>query len=329
MCFVVSSYIFVFQTKIPRCHGMMQIPQGEIEPFLHWTNATTGKTLTVEANFQMSAKVYASFDGPERGMLASFTTIVPGAGKGKDPYWTIENAWQHLVEVAQIFKWVHRRLSTNLVAPIEYCVQPVMHAIFDGSSNHTARALDGLNVGSGINKGPGGANAPGAPLKNMLSTEKKYRMKMKNGWFIDKFGKRVEQQMHREKWESDDKNSHTKAIHNDLDGTICKGVEEILREMEDDLVAVDKVQMPFRCNKARRRKLQLASEKLCTAGVRCCMHNTLRCRQDFCEQKCKLEEVCEAVGVVFHLLLICHPELNPIEGHNIHRRFACVRQLPS
>jgi hypothetical protein len=105
---------------------MMQIPQGEIEPFLHWTNATTGKTLTVEANFQMSAKVYASFDGPERGMLASFTTIVPGAGKGKDPYWTIENAWQHLVEVAQIFKWVQRRPSTTLVAPTRIVLSIVL-----------------------------------------------------------------------------------------------------------------------------------------------------------------------------------------------------------
>jgi hypothetical protein len=57
--------------------------------------------------------------------------------------------------------------------------------------------------------------------------------------------------MHRVKWESDDKNAHTKAIHNDVDGSIFKGVEEILREMEDELIAVDKVRMPFRCNKAR------------------------------------------------------------------------------
>jgi transposase len=48
------------------------------------------------------------------------------------------------------------------------------------------------------------------------------------------------------------------------------------------------------------------------------MHNTLRCRPDFCEQKCKLEEVCESEGAKFHLLPICHPELNPIEGENKH-----------
>ncbi len=73
----------------------------------------------------------------------------------------------------------------------------------------TQRALDGLQVGGGINKGPGGANAPGAPMKDKYSKEMKYRMKMRDGWFIDKFGKRVVQKMHRDKWESDDKTSHT------------------------------------------------------------------------------------------------------------------------
>jgi hypothetical protein len=164
--------------------------------------------VTVEADFHMSAKVYASFDGPERGVLASFTTIVPGAGKGKDPYWTIENAWHHLVEVAQIFKWVHRRSSTKLGATIDHCVQPAMHAIFDGSSNHTARALDGLNVSGGICKGPGGANAPGAPMKEKGVNQNKYRMKMRDGWFIDKSGVRVVQKLRRDKTWMDDKSDN-------------------------------------------------------------------------------------------------------------------------
>ena len=168
-----------------------------------------------------------------------------------------------------------------------------MHAVFDGSSNHTARALDGLQVGGGINKGPGGANAPGAPMKDKYSKDIKYRMKMRDGWFIDKFGKRVVQKMHRDKWESDDKNSHTKAVHNELDGSIFKGVEEILREMEDDLLAIDNARMPFRCNTARRRQLNFGSLTVYTPGVRCCMVNTLRCRQDFCEQKRKLKEACD------------------------------------
>jgi hypothetical protein len=128
-----------------------------------------------------------------------------------------------------------------------------MHAIFDGSSNHTARALDGLNLGGGVCKGPGGANAPGAPMKDKGSKDITYRMKMRDGWFINKFGKRVVQKMHRDKWDTDDKSAHIKAIFNELDGSIFKGVEEILRKMDDDLQAIDNVRMPFRCNKARRK----------------------------------------------------------------------------
>jgi hypothetical protein len=61
--------------------------------------------------------------------------------------------------------WVMGCLVVPVSSPnIENRVQPVMHAIFDGSSNHTARVLDGLNIGGGICKGPGGANAPGAPI---------------------------------------------------------------------------------------------------------------------------------------------------------------------
>jgi hypothetical protein len=71
---------------------MMQIPVDEIEAFLHWIHQKTGEEHTVKGNFPMSSKVYANYHGPERGMLAYFTTIVPGAGKGKDPYWTIVDA---------------------------------------------------------------------------------------------------------------------------------------------------------------------------------------------------------------------------------------------
>jgi hypothetical protein len=63
---------------------MMQILAEEIEPFLQWTYNTCGKRFSVAGDFPMSSKVYVNYDGPERGMLASFTTIVPGAGKGKE-----------------------------------------------------------------------------------------------------------------------------------------------------------------------------------------------------------------------------------------------------
>ena len=171
---------------------MMTIPTDQIEQFLQWTHGTTGKILTVKEHFPMSSKVYTNYHGSVRGMLASQTTIVPGAGKGKDPYWTIIDACAHLVEVSHIFKWVHRR-TTNSSS-----VQAEMYAIFDGSSNHTARALDGLNLGGGVCKGPGGANAPGAPMKDKGSKDITYRMKMRDGWFINKFGKLVVQIMHRE-----------------------------------------------------------------------------------------------------------------------------------
>jgi hypothetical protein len=45
------------------------------------------------------------------------------------------------ITASYIFNWVHRE------------GQPEIHAVFDGSSNHTSRALDGLQVGGGINKG--------------------------------------------------------------------------------------------------------------------------------------------------------------------------------
>ncbi len=84
--------------------------------------------------------------------------------------------------------------------------------------------------------------------------------------------------------------------------------------------------MPYRCNKARRRKLNTPCERLCTPGEKCCMINTLKCRPDFSNQKCKLEEVCDSCGVTFHLLPICHPELNPIEGNYLKN---CTTILPT
>jgi hypothetical protein len=165
-----------------------------------------------------------------------------------------------------------------------------MHVIFDGSPNHTARALDGLHCGAGICKGPSGANAPSAPLRDQGSKQDAFRMKKCDGWFIDKSGKRVVQQMHRDKTWMDDKSDNKKLFS--MRGMVpflrvC--VEEILREMGDNFEATDKARMPYRCNKARRRKLKFGDDNMCTPGVRCCMHNTLRCRKDFCEQKCILE----------------------------------------
>jgi hypothetical protein len=142
-------------------------------------------------------------------------------------------------------------------------------------------------------------------------------MNMRDGWHINKAGERITQVMHRAKTWKDDKNEKTKAIYNEEDGLIFKGVEEILNESEesDKLTASDGKPMPYRCNKARRTQYKCLSDKVCTPGIKCCMViNTLTCRQDFLDQRCKLEEVCHSRGVQFLMLPICHPELNPIEG---------------
>jgi hypothetical protein len=286
---------------------MMMVPYRDIASFLQWLSETTNEQVSID-DFPMSTKVFAEYVGLEKGMLASFTTIVPGSGKGKDAYWTITDVHRHTKEVTYISKWLHRRPLHEL--------QPELHAIFDGSSNHKARPFDALHVGGGICKGPGGANAPGAPLRDKNVSAVQYKMNMRDGWYINKQGERIQQPMHRAKTMWDDKSNTKKAIFNAADGLIFKGVEEILKESEecDKLMACDATQMPYRCNNARRKKLKTTSDRLCTPGQKCCMVNTLKSRPDFCNQKCKLEEVCDSLGVSFHLLPICHPELNPIEG---------------
>jgi hypothetical protein len=49
----------------------------------------------------------------------------------------------HLAVAAAIAKWIHRKLDDEPQ-------QPEIFFIFDGSSNHGARAEDALHVGAGI-----------------------------------------------------------------------------------------------------------------------------------------------------------------------------------
>ncbi len=59
-------------------------------------------------------------------------------------------------------------------------------------------------------------------------------MNMRDGWYINKKGKRVPQSMHRPKSMFDDNpNAWKKAIFNENDGLIFKGVEEILKESDE------------------------------------------------------------------------------------------------
>ncbi len=154
------------------------------------------------------------------------------------------------------------------------------------------------------------------------------RMSMRDGWYINKAGERISQAMHRTKDMWDDKSDKCKAVFNAEDGLIFKGVEAILKESEEcaTLVACDGKPMPYRCNKARRLQFNCTSDNLCNTGQKCCMINTLKCRPDFGEQRCKLEEMCDSHVVKFHLLLVCHPELNPIEGNELQ---CCKNIMPA
>ncbi len=114
----------------------------------------------------------------------------------------------------------------------------------------------------------------------------------------------------------DDQGNKGAQFFNETDGLIFKGVAEILIEGQDNCVAEDGSKMPYKCNAARRRAFNFRTSDKCYRHRRCCLLNTLRCRPDFIEQKCQLHEVCESVGAQFIMLMICHPECNPIEGLN-------------
>jgi hypothetical protein len=173
---------------ICRCHGMMKIYDDEIDEFLRWTSsrACNGFVSMERAHFPMSTKVFKEdrisntrFERT-RNMLSSFTTIMPG--KGKDDYWDNNDMCAHLAEAAAISQWVHRKPDGDKQSDIYF--------IFDGSSNHGARADDALHVGAGINREPGGKNAPGARASNTHSDVPK----MCDGWYTDKVTlRRVEQ----------------------------------------------------------------------------------------------------------------------------------------
>ena len=98
------------------------------------------------------------------------------------------------------------------------------------------------------------------------------------------------------------------------DGTIFKGLYEILKESGDTCKDAGGKQMVKECSKARRQAMGCVPDSMCTKNSRCCLQNTLRWRKDFAAQKCRLEQTCESVGVKFLMLMICHPECNPIEG---------------
>jgi hypothetical protein len=273
---------------------MMQVPAAEVEDCLQWLSEQTNRPFSLANDFAMSSKIYM-------GELCSFTTIQPE--KNKDDYWCNDDMCIHLIEAVLICKWVHRRLylTSNM--------QPQFVFIFDGSSNHGAKAPDALHVGGGINRDPGGKNAPGS--KGTPKNPDGYP-KMRNGWYFQKETQvRKEQDMHRKVLESDSQLCKDTC---NVDGTTHKGIFEILQERGDNCIALDNKPMTKTCSKQRRRDLHFATDMSCDSNVRCCLENTLRWEPDFAAQKCKLHEACESMGVTFMMMMICHPECNPIEG---------------
>jgi hypothetical protein len=82
-----------------RCHGMMRVPAEEAGSFLAWSIESAEKCMTVDGDFAISSKIFAS-DGEHHNDLVSFTTICPGRGPDKDAYWVIEDVCKHVVEVS-------------------------------------------------------------------------------------------------------------------------------------------------------------------------------------------------------------------------------------
>jgi hypothetical protein len=158
---------------ICRCHGMLEIKAAEVPKFLEFLEERHRKSFTVAEDFPMSSKIYAERPVTHAGMLCSFTMIQPG--KGYDDYWVNDDVYRHLIEVAYLSEYVHFN-------PKPDGLQPQSVVIFDGSSNHGARAPDALHVGEGICLGPGGKNAPGSKpsLKNTKGLPK-----MRDGWYCD------------------------------------------------------------------------------------------------------------------------------------------------
>jgi hypothetical protein len=110
--YTVPKVSFVLLARYGRngCHGMMIIPYLDVENFERWVFDTTQEELNIHDHFPLFKKIYdnENYDGPESGALCSFTTIAPGAAVGKGPYWTITDAYKHVIEVSYICKYIHR-----------------------------------------------------------------------------------------------------------------------------------------------------------------------------------------------------------------------------
>ena len=245
------------------CHGRMEIPPDQMEAF--------GVFCRTDLRFKDLAFTKSAFttDDGRKG-VHSFTTIEPG--KNKDGWWKGEDVASQLEEVVPIFEFLHPASAKALF-------------VFDNSTNHSCAPLGALGVGNGVNKGPGGINAPGAMTTKIMPGASAANPimipRMRDGWYKTDDGATVVQSMH--------------------DGTgQFKGTEQILIERgrikKDD-------KLPSKC------RAKAGEER----PAMCCCRHVLLDEPDFKSQPTLIEELVERLGHFTRMLPKCHPELNPIE----------------
>jgi hypothetical protein len=95
---------------------MMRVPYADLRNFEEWIMQRTVEDLNVLEHFPLSRKIYQHEDytGAEAGDICSFTIIVPGAGPGKDPYWTIMDASVSSIVSSSVWLCVRVRVRVRV-----------------------------------------------------------------------------------------------------------------------------------------------------------------------------------------------------------------------
>jgi hypothetical protein len=256
------------------CHGRMVVQPDQVDAFRAFVDAK-------HAGVDFTMCEFTTPDG--RLGYHSFTTIVPG--KNKDGWWRGEDVVVQTRQVIAIFEFLHNGKGV------------VGLFVYDNSTNHSCVPPTALHTGAGVNKGPGGKNAPGAWTTNPKTmpgaseTTPIQIPNMRNGWYYDEDGKRVVQQMHY------------------ADGPF----EGVFKGMEKILVERGLANNGLRGECTGGKKAQGCKVKDVPVVGFCCCKQLLRQQPDFVSQPSALEELIEGLGHRTMMLPKCHPELNPIE----------------
>lgn len=258
------------------CHGRMEIPKEQLKAFEVFVRRDRR-----HKNVSFTKSKYTVQKGPDdksdevKEGVHSFTTIAPG--KNFDGWWTGEDVLEQVKEVIPIFEFLHSKHAQALF-------------IFDNSTNHDCRPVDALAVGGGVNKGPGGVNAPGAwttdskKIPGASEATPKQFPKMRDGWYVNKDNVRVTQQMH-------------------LEDDTFKGTAAILME-RGRITSTTALKGDCQANASDR-----------DPEGKCCCKHMLASEPDFQQQASMLEELIPDLGHQTKMLPKFHPELNPIERY--------------